>query len=107
VIAVASPGAAAFRLRRLPRTGRLIGALRRVDARIRHALGVHVTVRGRIEGRTPGGMADTIRRHLSGRDELLDPRLEPAVDCARRAAGRASLRHAYEEPDGDTLSLAT
>jgi hypothetical protein len=85
----------------------LIGALRRVDARIRHALGVHVTVSGRIEGRTPGGMADTIRRRLSGPDEFLDPRLEPAADCARRAAGRAGLRRTYEEADADTLSLAT
>jgi Glycosyl transferase family 2 len=85
----------------------LIGALRRVDARIRHAVGVHVTVSGHIEGRTPGGMADTIRRRLSGPDEFLDPRLEPAADCARRAAGRAGLRHTYEEADADTLSLAT
>jgi hypothetical protein len=84
----------------------LISALRRVDARIRHAPGVHVTVSGRIEGRAPGGMADTIRRRLSRPDEFLDPRLEPAADCARRAAGRASLRRAYEEPDADMLSLA-
>ena len=68
----------------------LIAALRRVDARIRHAPEVHVSVSGRTEGRSEGGMADTIRRRLAKPDEYIDDRLEPALDCAR--AGR--------EPDG-------
>ena len=51
-----------------------IEALRRVDARIRHAPEVRVVVSGRIQGRATGGMADTIRRRLVRSDETLDGR---------------------------------
>ena len=70
-------------------------ALRRNDARIRHARDVRVTVSGRIMGRARGGMADTIRRRLIAPDLLLDDRLEATVKCARRARLRARLRWAY------------
>lgn len=70
----------------------LVAALRAIDARIRHAPEVRVVVSGRIVGRASGGMADTIRRRLDRPDEFLDERLEPAVDCARRARARAGLR---------------
>jgi hypothetical protein len=66
----------------------LLQALRRIDARIRHAPEVWVTVSGRLEGRAAGGMADTIRRRMQAQDVLLDDRLEPALDCLRRAAAR-------------------
>ena len=79
-----------------------IAALRRVDARVRHAPEVHVTVSGRIEGRSRGGMADTIRRRLDGPDPYLDDRLEPALDCARRATSRRLLR----EGGGDALAAS-
>jgi GT2 family glycosyltransferase len=69
-----------------------IAALRRADARIRHAPEVHVTVSGRIDGRAPGGMAETIRRRLCAPDLFLDDRLEPANHCARRARLRRTLR---------------
>ena len=78
----------------------LINALRRVDARIRHAREVHVTVSGRTEGRCKGGMADTIRRRLTCADAYLDDRLEPAADCARRAASRRELRAVFESGEG-------
>ncbi len=84
----------------------LVDALRRVDARIRHALEVHVTVSGRTEGRSPGGMADTIRRRLTGPDTFLDGRLEPAADCARRARCRAWLRAAFDDRCHDLTPLA-
>jgi GT2 family glycosyltransferase len=74
----------------------LINALRRVDARVRHAPDVHVVVSGRIEGRCKGGMAETIRRRLASPDLYLDDRLEPALDCARRAASRRQLRTVFE-----------
>jgi hypothetical protein len=74
----------------------LIAALRRVDARIRHAPEVHLTVSGRIEGRSQGGMADTIRRRLQQPDEFIDDRLEPATICARRATSRAALRRLWQ-----------
>jgi GT2 family glycosyltransferase len=63
----------------------LVAALRRHDARVRHAPDVRVTVSGRIEGRAPGGMAETIRRRLTCPDAFLDEALEPAGDAARRA----------------------
>jgi hypothetical protein len=84
----------------------LIAALRRVDARIRHAPEVHLTVSGRTEGRSAGGMADTIRRRLTQPDRFIDDRLEPAADCARRAMSRAALRVVYDNPTRDILPLA-
>ena len=84
----------------------LVAALRRVDARIRHAPQVHVTVSGRTEGRSPGGMADTIRRRLTQPDMTLDARLEPASDCARRAWCRAQARLAYRDCSRDIGPLA-
>jgi hypothetical protein len=74
-----------------------VEALRKVDARIRHAPEVRVVVSGRINGRAAGGMADTIRRRLVQPDSLLDEQLEPAFDAARRASMRRSLRVIWEE----------
>lgn len=74
-------------------------ALRRAGARIRHAPEVHVVVSGRIEGRSAGGMADTIRRRIQRPDEYIDDRLEPARDCARRAFYRGWLRTACSIPE--------
>lgn len=72
-------------------------ALRRVDARIRHAPECHVTVSGRLVGRAANGMADTIRRRLSAQDLYIDDRLEPAAACARRALLRQRLRQCRRE----------
>jgi hypothetical protein len=68
-----------------------LNLLRGVDARIRHAPEVTVTVSGRIEGRAIGGMADTIRRRMITPDPFLDDRLEPASACVRRAHARQHL----------------
>jgi GT2 family glycosyltransferase len=70
-------------------------ALRRVDARIRHAPDVTVTVSGRTDGRAAGGMADTIRRRMLAPDLYLDERLEPVADAARRARMRARARRLF------------
>lgn len=70
-------------------------ALRRIDARIRHAPEVSVVVSGRVEGRAAGGMADTIRRRLVAPDLWLDARLEPAADRVRRLALRGRARDAW------------
>jgi len=72
-----------------------IEALRRVDARIRHAPEVRVVVSGRITGRAIGGMADTIRRRLERSDEMLDARLEPARIAAERAWMRGFSRQIW------------
>jgi glycosyltransferase involved in cell wall biosynthesis len=78
----------------------LFAALRMVDARIRHAIGVRVVVSARTVGRAAGGMADTIRRRIAKVDDLLDDRLEPAADSLRRARLRARLRQARTETRG-------
>ena len=72
-----------------------IEALRRVDARIRHAPEIRVVVSGRIHGRAIGGMADTIRRRLVRADETLDGRLEPAIIAAERAWMRGYARQLW------------
>ncbi len=84
----------------------LVAALRRIDARIRHAPEVHVTVSGRMVGRAPGGMADTIRRRMARPDPYLDDRLEPAADCARRAWRRGALRRLHHDPMASAADLA-
>jgi hypothetical protein len=73
----------------------LLAALRRVDARIRHAPEVSVIVSGRTIGRAAGGMADTMRRRMVAQDPLVDDRLEPASLCATRAWARAQVRRAW------------
>ncbi len=72
-------------------------ALRRVDARIRHAPDVCVTVSGRIDGRAVGGMADTIRRRLVTPDTFLDDALEPVANHVRRARLRAEVRRLVQD----------
>ena len=72
-------------------------ALRRVDARIRHAPEIVVTVSGRTVGRAEGGMADTIRRRLSVLDPYLDGALEPAFPAARRAWLRHCFGRAFDD----------
>ena len=67
-------------------------ALRRNDARIRHAVNACVTVSGRIAGRACGGMADTIRRRMEKPDLFVDDALEPALDRVRRLRLRQRLR---------------
>ena len=69
-------------------------ALRRIDARVRHAPEVVVTVSGRVFGRARGGMADTIRRRLTAPDPFIDDALEPALDRVRRLRLRLRLRAA-------------
>ena len=69
-----------------------VDALARIDARIRHDPTVRVTVSGRLHGRAPGGMADTIRRRICRQDEFTDDRLEPAMDAYRRAGVRRRVR---------------
>lgn len=70
-------------------------ALRRIDARLRHAMDVEVTVSGRINGRAVGGMADTIRRRLVAPDLFLDDALEPVAARVQRARARRQVRMLY------------
>lgn len=82
---------------------RFLDALRRTDARIRHAPEIVVTVSGRTLGRAEGGMADTIRRRLSAPDPYLDSALEPASCNARRARLRRQFRGLFHSPRPEAL----
>ena len=74
-----------------------VKALMRIDARIRHDPTVKVTVSGRILGRAPGGMADTIQRRMRQQDEFTDDSVEPAADAYRRIDFRRRARAAWRE----------
>ncbi|MCK8783375.1 glycosyltransferase family 2 protein [Roseomonas sp. NAR14] len=88
----------------------LCAALRRIDARLRHAPEVSVEVSCRLEGRATGGMADTMRRRIAVSESPLDDRLEPARDAWRRHRARAALRRLWGAgrvaPDGALGRLA-
>jgi hypothetical protein len=84
----------------------LFTRLRRIDARIRHATEVTVTVSGRVVGRATGGMADTIARRLREPDQWLDDAMEPAANRARRAALRARARNIWTGRDSSAEALA-
>ena len=73
----------------------LIDALRRIDARIRHAPDVWVSVSGRTIGRARDGMADTIRRRIRQQDANIDGAMEPVASRVRRIGARRLLRLAW------------
>lgn len=74
-----------------------VARLAQVDARIRHDPTITVTVSGRLHGRAPGGMADTIRRRMQQQDEFTDESVEPAADAFRRADFRRRVRLAWRD----------
>lgn len=82
----------------------LVAALLRVDARVRHAPEVRVTVSGRVLGRAVGGMADTIRRRIVRQDAMVDDRLEAVGARVRRVELRVRFRAAWA--GGGTAGLA-
>lgn len=73
----------------------LVNALMMMDARVRHDSEIEVVVSGRLDGRAPGGMADTIRRRMRQQDEYADDLVEPAADAYRRADFRRRVRVAW------------
>ncbi|MBB2187106.1 glycosyltransferase [Gluconacetobacter liquefaciens] len=57
----------------------------------------HVVTSCRLEGRAPGGMADTIASRLAGGQHWCDESLEPAQQTWFRAHVRARLRRAFRD----------
>ncbi len=74
-----------------------VARLVQMDARIKHDPSIIVTVSGRLDGRAPGGMADTIRRRMQRQDEFSDDAVEPAADGYRRADFRRRVRIAWRD----------
>ncbi|AWN52887.1 glycosyl transferase [Methylobacterium sp. 17Sr1-1] len=69
-----------------------VAALLRADARVRHAPGLVVVTSGRLDGRAPGGCADTMRQRCAVPETPCDPRLEPLTRALFRYAWRRRLR---------------
>ena len=71
----------------------LIAQLVSHDAKIRFCSAIEVTTSGRINGRAPGGVADTLRLRSGDPDAFCD---EPVRVAMRRARWRGRLRHSGE-----------
>jgi GT2 family glycosyltransferase len=74
----------------------LIAELSRHDARIRFCPDIQVTTSGRLSGRAPGGVADTLRLRSIDPGAYCDETLEPFRVAIRRARWRARLRHLHQ-----------
>jgi GT2 family glycosyltransferase len=74
----------------------LIAELSRNDARIRFCPDIQVTTSGRLNGRAPGGVADTLRLRSIDPGAYCDETLEPFRVAIRRARWRARLRHLHQ-----------
>ena len=74
-----------------------IAAVRRYDAFVRHAPHIEVITSGRLEGRAPGGAADTMKLRCDVLDSPCDDRLEPVRLAIRRVLWRRRLRLLHRE----------
>jgi cellulose synthase/poly-beta-1,6-N-acetylglucosamine synthase-like glycosyltransferase len=70
----------------------LVAELLRRDAKIRFSPEVDVITSGRVEGRAPGGVADTLRLRSENPDAFCDAALEPFRTAVARAKWRGRLR---------------
>lgn len=62
------------------------------DARVRHAPSIAVVTSGRLDGRAPGGTADTMRLRCERPESPCDPRLERLTRAVFRSVWRGRLR---------------
>jgi GT2 family glycosyltransferase len=72
-----------------------VAALLAADARVRHAPDIVVVTSGRLDGRAPGGAADTMRRRCEVPEGPCDPRLEPLWSALFRFAWQRRLRRLH------------
>jgi len=68
------------------------------DLPILYSDAARVTTSGRLNGRAPGGMADTIASRVAGATYVCDETVEAADMVWARAHLRARLRAAFQEP---------
>ena len=73
----------------------LVAELFRCDARIRYSPDIVVTTSGRLKGRAPGGVADTLRLRCSDLEAPCDEALEPLCVAIDRATWRGRLRRLH------------
>ncbi|MGE7413328.1 glycosyltransferase [Methylobacterium tarhaniae] len=74
-----------------------VAALARAEARVRHAPDIVVVTSGRLDGRAPGGAADTMRQRCEAPESPCDPRLEPLGRALFRFAWARRLRRLDED----------
>jgi GT2 family glycosyltransferase len=75
----------------------LVRELQAAGARIRHCVQTQVVTSCRLDGRAPGGMADTMRQRIAEPDSFCDEALEPVAIAIERYGWRATLRRGYGE----------
>jgi GT2 family glycosyltransferase len=73
-------------------------AAERQDLRIRYCGEAVVRASCRLQGRAPGGMAETLRARCDAADPFCDDWLEPAAPFALRHGLRGRLRAAWPDP---------
>lgn len=73
----------------------LVARLGAAGARIRHCVRTRVVTSCRLDGRAPGGMADTMRQRIAEPDAFCDPTLEPVSIAVERYRWRAALRRRF------------
>jgi hypothetical protein len=89
-----------LRIGRLPRVPlgedkALVAELLRHDAKIRYCPNIQVTTSARLDGRAPGGVADTLRLRSNNPGACCDESLEPFRTAIRRAKWRGRLRRLH------------
>ena len=72
-----------------------VAELFRCDARIRYSPDIVVTTSGRLKGRAPGGVADTLRLRCADLQSTCDEALEPFRIAMKRAKWRGCIRHLF------------
>ena len=70
----------------------LVAELVRLDRKIRFCPEIRVITSGRVEGRAPGGVADTLRLRSKDPDAFCDELVEPFRVAIKRAKWRGRLR---------------
>ncbi|MFD1280535.1 glycosyltransferase [Methylobacterium goesingense] len=75
--------------------GAFVALLLAQGLHVRHDPSILVTVSGRLVGRAPGGVADTIRARCEKPDSLCDARLEPVPRALFRYVWRRRLRRLH------------
>lgn len=72
-----------------------VSSLLSSDASVRHDPDILVVTSGRLDGRAPGGAADTMKLRCEVPDSPCDPRLEPLPRALFRFAWRRRLRRLH------------
>lgn len=72
-----------------------VSSLLSSDARVRHDPDIVVVTSGRLDGRAPGGAADTMRLRCEVPESPCDPRLEPVPRALFRFIWRTRIRRLH------------